>query len=175
MIRSQLAERDQSSATEIGRLVAASQPILLEIDGQQLHLQPGELTVEPTSLEDYAVSSDLRVLVSLNTVITPALRLQGQARDLVRAIQDGRKSLDLSVVEHILVVIETSDELDVRSLLDAHGDYIARETLADDIRPGDPAGSGLIVEAQVGDGVLHVGISKVSTRSADRRPAVERH
>ena len=116
-----------------------------------------------TSLEDYAVSGDVRVLVSLNTVITPALRLQGQARDLVRAIQDGRKSLDLSVVDHILVVIETSDELDVRSLLDAHGDYIARETLADDVRPADPAGSSLIVEARVGDGVLHVGISKVST------------
>jgi isoleucyl-tRNA synthetase len=163
MIRSQLAVLDQSSATEIGRLVPASQPILLEIDGQQLHLQPEELTVEPTSLEGYAVSGDGRVLVALNTVIAPALRLQGQARDLVRAIHDGRKSLDLSVVDHILVVIETSDELDVRNLLAAHGDYIGRETLAHDVRPGDPAGSSLIVEAQVGDGVLHVGISKVST------------
>jgi isoleucyl-tRNA synthetase len=163
MIRSQLAGVDQSSAAEMGRLVAARQPVLLEIDGQQLQLQPEELTVEPTSLEGYAVSGDGRVLVALNTVITPALRLQGQARDLVRAIQEGRKSLDLNIVDRILVVIETSDDLDVRNLLDAHGDYIGHETLADQVRPGDPRGSSLIVEAEVGDGVLHVGISKVST------------
>ena len=164
MIRSALAGLDQPSAAEMARLVAARQPVSIEVDGQQLHLRPEELTVEPTSPEGYAVSGDGGVLVALNTTITPALRLQGQARDLVRAIQDGRKSLDLSIVERIEVVIPTGDdEPAVRTLLDVHGDYIRRETLADDVRLGDPSGSMLIVDAEVGDRVLHVGISNVST------------
>jgi isoleucyl-tRNA synthetase len=82
MIRSELAGLERVSATNIGHLVAAGQPVLVEINGEQLRIEPGELTVEAVSPEGYMVSGDSALLVALKTVISPALRLEGQARDL---------------------------------------------------------------------------------------------
>jgi isoleucyl-tRNA synthetase len=162
MIRSELAGLDKVSATNLGQLVAAGQHVLVEINGEQLRLEPEELTVEPVSPEGYVVSGDEALLVALKTVISPALRREGQARDLVRAIQDGRKRLNLEVVDHVQVLIQTNDEVDAHSLVEGFGDYIRRETLADDIRVGDPATCSLVAEARVDGRSLKVGISKAS-------------
>jgi isoleucyl-tRNA synthetase len=166
MIRSELAGLDRVSAAKISRLVESRQHVLLEIDGHQLRLEPEELAIEPMSPEGYTISGDDRLLVALNPAISPALRLEGQARDLVRAIQDGRKSLNLSIVDHIEVLIQTSDGLDAQTLVEEFGAYIRRETLADDVGVGEPAACSLVIDARVEGRMLAVGISKASSPPA---------
>lgn len=47
--------------------------------------------------------------VSLDTVITPELKTEGDFRELVRAIQDMRKKADLSLSDEITLTIETDE------------------------------------------------------------------
>jgi isoleucyl-tRNA synthetase len=72
--------------------------------------------------------------VRLNTEITEELRLEGLAREIVRAIQDRRKKLGLNVEDRIRTRYE-SDGMLVRAV-ERHGDYIKNETLSVTLEPG---------------------------------------
>jgi len=87
-------------------------------------LSPGEVEVGFTGKPGLAVESGNGFVVALDTAITPALALEGQARDLVREIQDMRKEADLHIADRIRLAISGANEL-----LTAHGPYIQSETL----------------------------------------------
>jgi len=72
--------------------------------------------------------------VSLDTVITEELKLEGLARELVRVIQDRRKKLGLNVEDRI----DTRYDADglLSRALERHGDYIKSETLSVTLAPG---------------------------------------
>ncbi|HEY8802425.1 MAG TPA: isoleucine--tRNA ligase [Candidatus Dormibacteraeota bacterium] len=72
--------------------------------------------------------------VKLNTEITEELRLEGLAREVVRAIQDRRKKLGLNVEDRIDTRYE-ADGMLVRAI-QRHGDYIKNETLSVTLEPG---------------------------------------
>ena len=61
-------------------------------------------------------------------------RVQGVARELVRLVQDARKSSGLEVTDRIVLGLEAGG--DVASAIEAHGDEIAAETLAVELRSG---------------------------------------
>ncbi len=66
--------------------------------------------------------------VKLDTEITEELRLEGLAREVVRAIQDRRKKLGLNVEDRIDTRYD-ADGMLVRAL-ERHGDYVKNETLS---------------------------------------------
>jgi len=68
--------------------------------------------------------------VQLVTATTPELEAEGLARDVVRAVQDTRKSAGLDVSDRIRLVIVCCDETDSRALDRASAVDIAAETLA---------------------------------------------
>jgi isoleucyl-tRNA synthetase len=72
--------------------------------------------------------------VTLNTEITEELRLEGLAREVVRAIQDRRKKLGLNVEDRIDTRYE-ADGMLVRAV-QRHGDYIKSETLSKSLEQG---------------------------------------
>jgi isoleucyl-tRNA synthetase len=72
--------------------------------------------------------------VRLNTEITEELRLEGLAREIVRAIQDRRKKLGLNVEDRIDVRYE-ADGMLLRAI-QRHGDYVKNETLAVTLEEG---------------------------------------
>ena len=63
-------------------------------------------------------------VIALDTAVTPELLLEGQARDLVREIQDMRKEADLHIADRIRLSVQGAD-----ALLAAHAGYIQSETL----------------------------------------------
>jgi isoleucyl-tRNA synthetase len=82
------------------------------------------------------VASDGGVTVALELVLTPALRSEGLARELVRVAQDTRRAAELAVHDRIVLHIVATGEL--AAARDTHTAFIAGETLATDVRP-DPA------------------------------------
>ena len=72
--------------------------------------------------------------VKLDTVITEELKLEGLAREVVRAIQDRRKKLGLNVEDRIDTRYD-ADGLLVRAL-QRQADYIKNETLSVTLGPG---------------------------------------
>jgi isoleucyl-tRNA synthetase len=72
--------------------------------------------------------------VKLDTEITEELRLEGLAREVVRAIQDRRKKVGLNVEDRIDTRYETDGMLS--RAIERHADYIKNETLSVSLEPG---------------------------------------
>ncbi len=68
---------------------------------------------------------------SLDTALDNALRLEGQAREIVRQVNQLRKELGLTIHDRIALYHESLDEV-----LVAHQDDIIKGTLAESIEPG---------------------------------------
>jgi isoleucyl-tRNA synthetase len=79
-------------------------------------------------MEGWGVASQGGVTVALELEVTPELRLEGLARELVRLLQDGRKAAGLAVSDRIVAGVIADGEL--AAALDAHRDEIAAEVLA---------------------------------------------
>jgi isoleucyl-tRNA synthetase len=129
-LREALAELRDEQASDLAQAIEAGQARDLQVDGQTISLQPDEVIVEATSPAGFEVAEAGGVLVALNTEVSPDLRLEGQARDLVRAVQDARRAAGLALTDRIDLRVASSDGLDLDALLASHGRYVADETLA---------------------------------------------
>ena len=99
---------------------------------------PGEPTVEIADVEVIAedvpgwlVANDGALTVALDITVTPELRNEGMARELVNRIQNFRKSADFEITDKIDVVL--SDVPEVADAVAGFRDYIASQVLADSI------------------------------------------
>jgi isoleucyl-tRNA synthetase len=164
-LRAALEALGGAEATEAGRAVEAGQSFALDVDGQRLDLLPDDVIVETSAPAGYAVAEDGDVLVALDTTLTPELRLEGAARDLVRAIQDGRKEAGLAISDRIALTLHAEDGgADMlRSLVETHGATVQNETLATALTLGAlPEGTYRTTAALEG-GSVQVGIAKRTT------------
>ena len=92
--------------------------------GQYL-LLPDEVEISFVGKQGLSVQSENGAVVALSTEITPELELEGDARDLVRVIQDLRKEAGFEFSDRITLGIAGGDDI-----VTAHRDYISNETLA---------------------------------------------
>ena len=74
-------------------------------------------------------------VVVLDTELTPELEAEGQARDLVRLVQQARKDRDLDVTDRIELRLRMPDEL--ADQLEPHLDWIKGQVLAIGLTPSD--------------------------------------
>jgi isoleucyl-tRNA synthetase len=112
--------------------------VSVEVDGAQLPLGPDELIVTQTPRSGWTVASDAGETVGLEVGITPELRREGLAREVIRLVQEARKGDGLHVSDRIRVRWATEDP-DLSAALTEHGELIAGEVLADEFRPGAAA------------------------------------
>jgi isoleucyl-tRNA synthetase len=135
-LRSALAEID-------GRVVADAvgedRPLVLELDGEEVALEPEAFLLEARSPEGFAAVEDRGYLAALDTEVTDELRREGLARDAVRLVQNARKTAGLNVSDRIELVW-SSDDPEVVRALEAHADTVSDEVLAVRVERGDPGG-----------------------------------
>ena len=96
-----------------------------------------DILEEPVAPEGFTIEQDRGYSVALSTEITPALRLEGNARELVHGIQNMRRSADFDIADHIVTYYDGGAELD--AVIAAHGDYIRQETLSRELLKAQPA------------------------------------
>ncbi len=89
-------------------------------------LTPEEMEIAYMGKEGANIETEAGILVALDTNITHELEMEGKARDLVRQIQELRKTANYKVDDRITVALIGAD----KALLDNFGDYIKAETLA---------------------------------------------
>jgi len=92
-------------------------------------LSADDITFTETPREGWSVASDSGESVALDLTLTEELIIAGQARDLVRAIQEARKGAGLDISDRITIVWDSSDEA-MAQLWSSHGETIAGEVLA---------------------------------------------
>jgi isoleucyl-tRNA synthetase len=113
------------------------------VDGEALDIQPADLLVESEAAEGFACAEEGGYLAGLDTTLDDALRREGLARELVRAVQDARKQAGLEVADRIVLLVE--GDAAVTAALEEHRDYLMSETLASVWRA---PGTGEFVAAQ---------------------------
>jgi isoleucyl-tRNA synthetase len=99
-------------------------------------LEPGEFELRARAREGFAVTDGEGFAVALDTEITPELQLEGVVRDVIRTLQKMRQDAGFEVTDRIRVTYPRSDG-DVGRAFAEHGDWIAAETLAVALEPGE--------------------------------------
>ncbi|MBI3971620.1 MAG: isoleucine--tRNA ligase [Chloroflexi bacterium] len=149
-----------AEAAAAAQAVRAGQPFPLEVDGQTLQLEPNEVLIEASSPPGYAVAESDGLLVALNTTLTPELRLEGQARDLVRFIQDARRAAGFAITDRIDVTLQPPAGKDLTPVLDAYGDYIQAETLAKSLIIAPPEPGAHVAQAERDGATVTLGLRR---------------
>jgi isoleucyl-tRNA synthetase len=115
---------------------AGSAPV--EVDGALVTLQPDEVIVSERPREGWSVVNDHGETVALDLELTPELVRAGLAREVVRLVQDARKSSGLEVSDRISLWWQADG--DTAAALDEHAALVADEVLATSMSRGAPAG-----------------------------------
>jgi isoleucyl-tRNA synthetase len=164
-VRSNLAVNARAAGPRLGRGVQAviraakagdwstdaEGSVVVRTDDGDVRMQPSEYelttTIDVTTAEGEAPTLAAGVLPSggfvvLDLALDEALLAEGYARDVVRAVQDARKAADLLVTDRIRLTLGVPAEH--RAAVDAHREFVARETLATEVVVDD-TGSELTV------------------------------
>lgn len=92
-------------------IVDQGQFSIVSPDGEELMVTAEELLVEKQAKPGFASASGYGLTVALNTDITPELEQEGWVREVVRAVQDTRKKLDLAIEKRVGLTLDVDDEL----------------------------------------------------------------
>ncbi|WP_307469506.1 isoleucine--tRNA ligase [Paenibacillus harenae] len=85
--------------------------VFTSAEGEALTIAVDELLVEKQAKSGFASASGGGITVALNTDITPELEQEGWVREVIRAVQDTRKKLDLPIEKRIDLVLSVDGEL----------------------------------------------------------------
>ena len=129
-------ERDDGS---LAAALAHGETVRLDVGGDQIELAPGDVDLVQETIEGWGVASDGGITVALELELTPELRSEGLARELVRAVQDARKAAGLDVGDRIVLGLRV--EGPAVEALGTHRGWIAAETLAVDVVDGAAPGA----------------------------------
>ncbi len=124
-IKKALGEAD---AAQLRRQLDADGRIRLEVEGREVICTSDDVAITLAAKEHYAAASSSRAVVVLEVEIDEELLREGLARELVNRIQTTRKDIGLDFVDRIDVTVSGDEE--IAAVLEAHGEFIARETLA---------------------------------------------
>jgi len=109
--------------------------------GGPVSLSAADLVVTQTPLEGWGVATAAGETVALDLHVSESLRAEGLAREVVRLIQDARKSDGLEISDRISLRWASTDA-GLAAALATHGELIAGEVLAVSFGP-DSGGSGV--------------------------------
>mgnify|MGYP001083737142 FL=1 len=118
--------------------------IELQIDGNKIALELSDVEISSQDIEGWLVASSGPLTVALDATLSPALKSEGIARELVNRIQNLRKDSGFEVTDKIVIKFLKDPFID-SALLD-NLEYIKTETLATEILVETTLKEGLPIE-----------------------------
>ena len=152
-VRAALAALDPA---DVAAKVAAEAPITLEVNGETVSLTAEEILVSTEGAEGLAVAADKVVTVAIDTILTPELKAEGLAREIVRRIQAQRKNADFNIEDRITTWYAAEAEL--AEVFTAWGEYIQAETLTTELVAGEPPVDAFVEKHKVEGAELTISI-----------------
>ena len=148
-----LADDDGALASRL----AHGETVTIAVPGAgEIALAPADVDLVQDSVEGWGVASDGGLTVALELELTPELRREGSAREVVRLVQDARKAAGLDVSDRIVLGLQAHGEL--AEALRVHADDIAAETLATEVRDEDLADATFRHEAEIDGSAVTVSL-----------------
>ena len=112
--------------------------ITLQANGQDALIERADVDIISEDIPGWTVMNDGTLTVALDITITPELKNEGVAREIVKRIQGLRKDSGFEITDRISVKV--SDNPAVRAAVDAFNDYISSQVLANSISIEDNDG-----------------------------------
>ena len=125
------AQMDALTQEQIAQLEKDS-VITINVEGQDLTVEAADVDIISEDIPGWLVGNEGNLTVALDITLTDDLRNEGMARELVNRIQNIRKKSGLEITDRIRVQIEPNEA--ATKAVEAFGDYIARQVLADEIK-----------------------------------------
>lgn len=122
------AIREADAKTLVERL-RADNAATVDVDGEQVVLSADEVVVTEQPREGWTVASEAGETVALDLELTPELRRAGVAREVIRLVQDARKSSGLNISDRIHLWWSATDEMTAQAMAE-HAEAISSEVLA---------------------------------------------
>ena len=116
---------------DIARLEREGSIDIVLADGATAKIEACDVEILSEDIPGWLVANDGNLTVALDVTVTPELRLEGIARDIVNRVQNIRKSRDYEITDRINLVFEPNAETD--DAVRKFSDYIARQVLAESI------------------------------------------
>jgi isoleucyl-tRNA synthetase len=104
---------------------------VVSVEGESHELGLDDLTIIRRASGPLAVQEEGGFFAAIDPTMTPELKLEGHARELISRVQRMRKDCGFSVSDRIELTVAGPEE--VRAVIDAHGDRIAEEVLATEL------------------------------------------
>jgi isoleucyl-tRNA synthetase len=128
----------------------------VEVRGERLTADDVEFRADQHA--DFALASEGAWAVALDLDVDEALRVEGTARELVRALNQVRKDAGLQITDRVEITIDVGQAPPVDAALQAHRDWIAGEVLAVKLETGS-VGDGY--PAEIDGDPIRIAISRV--------------
>jgi isoleucyl-tRNA synthetase len=96
------------------------------IEGQTVTIEPHMVKFERQLPEDVAVVQTVHGELFIDMRVTPEIRAEGYAREVIRRIQQMRKDINLEVDDYVVTTLRASPAL--ASALESQQELVARET-----------------------------------------------
>jgi isoleucyl-tRNA synthetase len=111
--------------------------VMEEINVKQLTVttEAGEQEKFPSDTPDYSVANDARYSVAIGTELRPDLIAEGLSRELVRHLQNMRRSARFEITDRIITYYQTQEPL-INEVIRTFANYIKHETLSEDLIDG---------------------------------------
>ncbi len=105
------------------------------LDAERILLTREDLLIESCFPDNSVLAEDGATWVSLDTMSTPDVRVEGMMRELLRRLQVQGKDEGLEIEDRINLVFETESD-DIRAVFDRFTPFLKEELLALDIASG---------------------------------------
>jgi isoleucyl-tRNA synthetase len=157
------AALEQISALEVQGFLDKGR-LELCVDDVNCVLEVEDLEVITLDIPGWQAASEGTLTVALDTSLSPALILEGTARELVNRVQKIRKDRGFELTDRILLTLE--DLPVVAELVSVHGASVANEVLAQEIHQGLPSSREGAEVLDLEGLVIRVFVDKVDNKPA---------
>ena len=110
----------------------------MTVDEEVLEVTTDEVILSERPREGWSVANEHGETVALDLELTPALRRAGLAREVVRSVQEARKTSGFEVSDRITLTWQADG--DVAEALTEHQQQVADEVLATTVSREEPTG-----------------------------------
>ncbi len=131
----------------------------ITLDNESIELGRDDVEILSEDIPGWLVATENSVTVALDITITPELKQEGIARELINRIQNLRKEKGLEVTDKIEIWVQKHDE--ISDAIVNNNEYICSETLADNLHYTDDIRNNNIAEVNIEEGIkTYVSIQK---------------
>jgi isoleucyl-tRNA synthetase len=147
-------------ASKVAATVRAGSPLQVEVAGEQVELPPESILVSTEPVPGLAVAADKYITVGIDATLTPELRAEGLAREVVRRVQDMRKKAGFNIEDRISTSYQAGEVLS--RVFATWGEYIASETLTTQLLDSAPVEGAYVEEHNLEGEKLVLGVKQNS-------------